>query len=90
MGKEGIKMNFCKDCKWYELDKSFDYKKAQVKFAMCDCPKNLIYTIDLITGKDIVRRRYRECSTQREVPWLVALLFKTCGKGGRWYERSNL
>lgn len=83
-------MKLCKDCIWHELDTTEEDKEDQLKYARCDCPKNMLYTIDLVSGKDIVKRTIPSCQHQRTHKWIETRTMNLCGKEGRWYERSNM
>lgn len=79
-------MKLCKDCRWHELNTDMFDKDAQMKFSICENPKNMIYYTDLVTGTDKVRRDLECCRDQRDINWLGSVIIRVCGRSARWFE----
>lgn len=67
-------MKLCKDCKYSNNSQEYAYCQRTIK------PK-----ISQVTGLvDTSNKWY--CDLSRSCSWLEVLLFKTCGKHGKYWE----
>jgi len=75
-------MNNCKDCR-HCVTSTSPLTDNEFEYAKCMAPKNLI--MDRVSGEMTLRWSF--CSTHRDDVWPVAILHRTCGKRGRWFEK---
>jgi len=70
-------MKLCKDCK-YSM-----YKQ-------CHAPQNYKDSVDLVTGeKGLELSSFIMCGAHRELNWIDSLLYRSCGKRGRWFKAKE-
>lgn len=68
-------MKFCKDCRHYG------------KGAVCNAPKNLKKKMDVVTGQEVVERKWRYCiNHRRHYGFIYVIISSQCGRRGRWFE----
>lgn len=71
----------CQDCKWYRKS------PFGVESDKCDAPQN-DQSANQVREEAVVARD-PFCLSQREEPWPLDVLFRVCGKRGRWYTRRE-
>jgi len=80
---EKFEMKLCTDCKHLKIDSGNEQYKSLWK---CNSPRNLI-GVSLVDGL-YNKRRWNFCVYQREIPLISAIIFRACGKSGRFWEQK--
>jgi hypothetical protein len=80
--RRGDTMKLCQDCKHFFVEGVSPLTEPR-----CHAPQNED-TPDLVTKRTNKKWRWPFCETHRADGWFAARMDKTCGREGRWFERS--